>query len=77
MDQMTLNDIFPDIVDPPKVWECMKTCANFKVYEPDEFPMGGERCTYGLHKDGCTGKDWYQKVVNNEVSFYCRYYKKG
>lgn len=76
MTQLTLNDIYPDCVPPPPVWECMKTCVNFKVFEPDNFPMGGARCTYGRHMDGTSGRDWYEKIVDNVCVFYCKYYKR-
>ena len=73
MAQMTLFDY--GVTDPPEVWECMKTCARSDIYT-DTFPLGGKRCLYGLKQDGTSGKDMYQRVVDNKVTFYCRYYKR-
>lgn len=72
MAQMTLFDY--GVTDPPALWECMKTCARSDIYT-DEFPLGGKRCLYGLKQDGTSGNDMYQRVVDNKVTFYCRYYK--
>lgn len=74
--QIDIFEAFPKVINPPPVWECMKTCERANIYT-DYFPLqrDGKRCCYGRHQDGTTGNDWYQVVKNNLVTFYCKYYK--
>ena len=73
--QMSIYDFIPD-QDPPQKWECMKTCARADIMA-DHFPQpnGGKRCLYGITQDGTSGKDVYEKIKDNMVTFYCKYYK--
>lgn len=71
--QIDIYDAFK--LDPPEVWSCMKTCARSNI-KTDTFPGGrGKRCLYGMTQCGTSGKDMYEKVENNRVHFYCRFYK--
>lgn len=72
MRQMALYDF--GVTDPPQVWDCMKTCARADIFT-DEFPLGGKRCLYGLTQCGTSGEDTYEKIVDNLVTIYCKYYK--
>lgn len=73
--QLTIFDLFPKLIPDPPLWECMNTCANSRKYM-DKFPLGGDRCIYGLIKDGTTGNDLYQKISNDVVQVYCKYYER-
>lgn len=71
MRQMALYDF--GVTDPPKVWDCMKTCTRADIFT-DEFPLGrGKRCRYSDTQHDLNG--WYSKTVDNLVTFYCKYYK--
>lgn len=34
------------------------------------------RCEYGIMKVGVSGADMYQKIINNIVHVYCRFYEE-
>jgi len=76
MEQIDIFEAFPKAIDPPPVWDCMKTCARANIHT-DYFPIKqhGKRCLYGIYQDGTTGKDWYMVTENNITRFYCKYYK--
>ena len=62
-------------LDPREVHRCPDTCVHANEYT-ETFPVGGgKRCLYWLHQCGTSGEDLYEKVENNRVHFYCRFYK--
>lgn len=68
-------DIFEAFhLDPPELWDCMKTCARANIYT-DEFPLGGKRCRYGQQYYGTSGKDWYEKTIDGKLCSFCKFYK--
>lgn len=75
--QLRITDIVPDILPPPPLWECMNTCAH--AGEVTDFFPGTtrKRCKYGMMRDGCSGRDLYEKVRDNIVKVYCKYYEEG
>lgn len=74
--QMSIYDLCPDMRPVPELWDCMKTCKNCGIYM-DHFPNGGDRCRYGDHLVGTSGKDTYDVVENNIVKMYCRFYERS
>lgn len=74
--QIDIFEAFPKTINPPPIWECMKTCARANIHT-DYFPIRqhGKRCCYGRDQDGCTGNDTYEVVENNSMKLYCKYYK--
>ena len=76
--QLTLFDIYPELAPVPEMWQCMKTCANCGKYM-DWFPIRrhGKRCMYGIHMDGTSGNDMYERTdKNGQVHIFCKYYKR-
>lgn len=70
--QLTLFDIYPELMPVPEMWKCMKTCANCGKHM-DWFPIRsqGKRCMYGTHMDGTSGNDMYQRTdANGQVHIF-------
>lgn len=75
--QISIFDWMPRAVPVPEMWECMQTCENCGKYM-SHFPnmTDGMRCDYGLHMDGTSGEDMYERIdANGYVHFYCKYYE--
>lgn len=77
MDQLDIFSLYPELAPTPELWDCMKTCKNCGIYM-SRFPGTDiPRCDYGLHQPGIgvSGADMYQKVVDNIVHIYCKFYQ--
>lgn len=63
-------------MDPPQVWDCMKTCRHADEHV-GQFPLGGKLCEYGQHQPGIgtSGLDLYERIKDNVVTFYCKFYE--
>lgn len=64
-------------IDPPPVWDCMKTCKHAGEHW-DTFPASNKRrCRYGAFQPGIgtSGLDWYERVKDNISTFYCIFYE--
>lgn len=73
--QVDIFEAFPGQIDPPPMWECMKTCARANIHT-DTFPNGGKRCMYGIVQAGTSGDDAYERInENHEVTIYCKFYQ--
>lgn len=74
-EQIDIFAAFPGQIDPPPMWECMKTCARANIHT-DTFPLGGVRCQYGLTQTGTSGEDTYERIdANSHVTIYCKFYQ--
>ena len=75
--QLRITDIMPDLIPPPEVWDCMKSCRHAREFV-GHFPGSArERCEYGIMQDGVSGNDMYQKTINNIVHIWCKYYEEA
>ena len=73
--QLRITDIVPDVIPPPEMWRCMKTCRHCGE-EMSHFPGTNiPRCDYGYNRDHLHG-GMYEKIIDNVVHFWCKYYEE-
>ncbi len=75
-EQLRITDIVPDIIPPPEMWSCMKTCRHMGE-EMSHFPgTNMPRCDYGFNCDKLHGGQ-VSKVIDNVWHTWCRYYEEA
>ena len=76
-EQVTISELMAR-VEPPEMWECMKTCVHAGGPWDDYFPYTKvKRCKYPIMQPGygTSGKHIRSKTINNIWHCWCVMYK--